>query len=124
MRMSIALQHIFISIHALREESDDYIQQPDENIYEFLSTPSARRATHPVLQVSGRSMYFYPRPPRGERHFSICPSAYFFAISIHALREESDRLFRIDALLSALFLSTPSARRATGIARNHFVTVD
>ena len=34
-----------ISIHALREEGDDYIQQPDENTYEFLSTPSARRAT-------------------------------------------------------------------------------
>ena len=34
---------------------------------EFLSTPSARRATRPVLPVAGRSMYFYPRPPRGGR---------------------------------------------------------
>ena len=56
----------------------------------FLSTPSARRATHPVLQVSGRSMYFYPRPPRGERRPVSRFCAVGYPISIHALREESD----------------------------------
>ena len=78
-----------ISIHALREEGDDYcIILPDiEDL--FLSTPSARRAT-PTCAVNGcilyisihalreegdravyaaaaRSCYFYPRPPRGGR---------------------------------------------------------
>ena len=36
-----------------------------------------------------------------------------WAISIHALREEGDVVMRIIAAWSMLFLSTPSARRAT-----------
>ena len=36
-------------------------------------------------------------------------------ISIHALREEGDVVMRIIAAWSMLFLSTPSARRATSI---------
>ena len=57
----------FISIHALREEGDDYcIILPDiEDL--FLSTPSARRATG-FVDLSG----------------------YVEKISIHALREEGD----------------------------------
>ena len=39
-----------------------------------------------------------------------------FAISIHALREEGDRIDRVKRAISAKFLSTPSARRATGRA--------
>ena len=34
-------------------------------------------------------------------------------ISIHALREEGDRHFNLNAEVLTLFLSTPSARRAT-----------
>ena len=34
-----------ISIHALREEGDRRIDRHDKAIEEFLSTPSARRAT-------------------------------------------------------------------------------
>ena len=34
-----------ISIHALREEGDFIRSMTDEDITEFLSTPSARRAT-------------------------------------------------------------------------------
>ena len=56
----------------------------------FLSTPSARRATH---QTGGR----------------LCSKS----ISIHALREEGDRPSGLPLLLSVRFLSTPSARRAT-----------
>ena len=78
----------------------------------FLSTPSARRATEqarkfiqqtfisihalreegdqPTTSTSKRSSYFYPRPPRGGRpHYSRTAIGY------------------------RLFLSTPSARRAT-----------
>ena len=63
----------------------------------FLSTPSARRATH---QTGGR----------------LCSKS----ISIHALREEGDRTVHGDHLLLNLFLSTPSARRATTAYRAVF----
>ena len=104
-----------ISIHALREEGDVQCERPGKAGKKFLSTPSARRAT---LCPSGwRSCpgYFYPRPPRGGRHkynakctqinlFLSTPSArratcravrdheHQRAISIHALREEGDRM--------------------------------
>ena len=78
----------------------------------FLSTPSARRATHPISGGGTTSPNFYPRPPRGGRlgsfpgpevggQFLSTPSARratytqsitfaFMRISIHALREEGD----------------------------------
>ena len=57
---------------------------------EFLSTPSARRATSGEYTM-----------------FSI------EGISIHALREEGDRRFEQRRRNLQRFLSTPSARRAT-----------
>ena len=57
---------------------------------EFLSTPSARRATD-AGQGNGRGGH----------------------ISIHALREEGDRWLPLFTTLVCGFLSTPSARRAT-----------
>ena len=79
----------------------------------FQSTPSARRATAVPVLLPCNHRYFNPRPPRGERHFLgpiFCrgflfqstpsarratayphPVAGFRLISIHALREESDR---------------------------------
>ena len=104
-----------ISIHALREEGDPCAGPRCLTIKQFLSTPSARRATrHPVqqnqehLQISihalreeGDSLWFlspqvshhfYPRPPRGGR--------------------QGDK---IRAAARTVFLSTPSARRATGV---------
>ena len=82
----------------------------------FLSTPSARRATHgnaelessmdisihalreesdPRLLLSclRESGNFYPRPPRGERLHGYSKSESSMDISIHALREESDGKF-------------------------------
>ena len=81
----------------------------------FLSTSSARRTTAQSGKTSSRYLYFYPRPPRGGRHRAKrpCPSpkghfyprpprggrhgqwpyyAETFAISIHVLREEDDRV--------------------------------
>ena len=56
----------------------------------FLSTPSARRATH-AWQCSGRGLHdFYPRPPRGGRLLSLEQYPIVSVISIHALREEGD----------------------------------
>ena len=101
-----------VSIHALREEGDWQSLQKDLTMDVFLSTPSARRATRRVFlrgaerQVSIHALReegdqccksgiqfllcFYPRPPRGGRHGSAYDAAY-----------------------QILFLSTPSARRAT-----------
>ena len=57
---------------------------------EFLSTPSARRATGWSLMPSSESFNFYPRPPRGGRQADLPPDHYHRTISIHALREEGD----------------------------------
>ena len=87
-----------------------YVQ--NRPIGEFLSTPSARRATASTRFLKLCKVYFYPRPPRGERRhngqmdgiwdiFLSTPSARRATveakvkaqqekISIHALREESD----------------------------------
>ena len=104
----------FISIHALREEGDLRSPERCSGCCQFLSTPSARRATSNspdastiedisihALREEGDSRswsrsiimrHFYPRPPRGGR-----PS------TITAMRT------------AVKFLSTPSARRATGV---------
>ena len=125
-----------ISIHALREEGDpglmarmprrwnNFYPRPPrggrrETLYDallddrFLSTPSARRAT----LRSPRSVYgkddFYPRPPRGGRRPMYGTRPPSRKISIHALREEGDMPSRCSLRSGFVFLSTPSARRAT-----------
>ena len=80
----------------------------------FLSTPSARRATSPPGSVCQAYRYFYPRPPRGGRPHRWRRYSWQWRISIHALREEGDQLSGPVMLLPYQFLSTPSARRATG----------
>ena len=57
---------------------------------QFLSTPSARRATGSHKSHLTKNPYFYPRPPRGGRRRKV--DGHFHAVK---------------------FLSTPSARRAT-----------
>ena len=105
---------ICISIHALREEGDPTTPVTVRCMFLFLSTPSARRAT-----MSGQGSFvptedFYPRPPRGGRRLAKIIGHALNAISIHALREEGDGLLYDYYTLADLFLSTPSARRATG----------
>ena len=79
----------------------------------FLSTPSARRATQKCSEYAASTCNFYPRPPRGGRPGAHRHSGRYDAISIHALREEGDYASRSLSLSVILFLSTPSARRAT-----------
>ena len=101
-----------ISIHALREEGDDFHRRAIYNYHNF-----------------------YPRPPRGGRRPVCGDQKLGQDISIHALREEGDELPTNgkDGLIyfyprpprggrptdtafievDYLFLSTPSARRAT-----------
>ena len=86
-----------ISIHALREEGD---------VMPF--------ADHLRL------INFYPRPPRGGRPDESATEELIRAISIHALREEGDKDDRLSGNPNQIFLSTPSARRATwSLCRNH-----
>ena len=59
--------------------------------FEFLSTPSARRATPPLQRPGRPDQNFYPRPPRGGRLAGLREVGVKTEISIHALREEGDR---------------------------------
>ena len=58
-------------------------------------------------------MNFYPRPPRGGRRLLRGLCSLVFQISIHALREEGDVASNVALTHTVVFLSTPSARRAT-----------
>ena len=80
---------------------------------EFLSTPSARRATCLSNPRGEETLNFYPRPPRGGRPDLNDGEIYEMEISIHALREEGDDLIVAVNAVKVVFLSTPSARRAT-----------
>ena len=101
-----------ISIHALREEGD---VAADAELYvaeKFLSTPSARRATRRSEQSRHVSAYFYPRPPRGGRRLVLLISAgriYFYPRPPRGGRPAPQPV----VTFVNLFLSTPSARRAT-----------
>ena len=124
-----------ISIHALREEGDNEEVDKMSVAEIFLSAPSARRATRAGAQRRRPYSNFYPRPPRGGRHGAPLSGEPFLKISIHALREEGDRPPRCAVCgqrdfyprpprggrqpparrtgMLRIFLSTPSARRAT-----------
>ena len=125
-----------ISIHVLREEGD---LSPCAALLlrlEFLSTPSARRATTERPAIGRHGKNFYPRPPRGGRRprlrcqnqtraisihalreegdlALVVADAGDVPISIHALREEGDVILMYLLTITSVFLSTPSARRAT-----------
>ena len=126
-----------ISIHALREESDAQIVQRYESSIDFYPRPP--RGERPSTSTrTACTCDFYPRPPRGERPVPCVVADDLSEISIHALREESDLLLleltrwttyfyprpprgerpsgRIFSSLKDVFLSTPSARRATTTA--------
>ena len=79
-----------ISIHALREEGDEIYHTRLKLKAEFLSTPSARRATASLHTCQRGWWDFYPRPPRGGRRSGHPASGPSPRISIHALREEGD----------------------------------
>ena len=81
---------LLISIHALREEGDQMVYGRVINVVDF-----------------------YPRPPRGGRLNFTITQPEKSGISIHALREEGDHLHFRPRRGVRLFLSTPSARRAT-----------
>ena len=83
------------------------------SLHIFLSTPSARRATELPEGWEVGDLYFYPRPPRGGRPLVDYRVLNPRNISIHALREEGDIATPTASIAMLIFLSTPSARRAT-----------
>mgnify|MGYP004521421887 CR=1 FL=1 len=79
-----------ISIHALREEGDHIIHVPDKIPYVFLSTPSARRATHGSSTPARTArISIHALREEGDDVKELLPPAHS-VISIHALREEGD----------------------------------
>ena len=85
-----------ISIHALRKEGDK-MEAAVERYIEYISIHALRKEGDSLLDLKHcHVVHFYPRPPQGGR---LC------RIVEQALQEE-------------LFLSTPSARRATGCIRS------
>ena len=86
------------------------------SFFKFLSTPSSRRATGAARHHATVPTYFYPRPPRGGRHniqFSTLISALF--LSTPSARRATT--ITVSSKLIRIFLSTPSARRATVVQR-------
>ena len=65
------------------------------------------------LLAAGRTGYFYPRSPCGERRSGYLQTHQPYAISIHALLAESDRQMPLIRFFPGIFLSTLSLRRAT-----------
>ena len=88
-----------ISIHALREEGDPSGSQGYRRPLEFLSTPSARRATWNSMLGAIQDNIFLSTP---------------------SARRATKHLER--RLRASKFLSTPSARRATGWSWKHMGT--
>ena len=123
-----------ISIHALREEGDvlaAHFHSHEQNFYPrpprggrlvcrpacktpsaFLSTPSARRATHEPPPQAAPSQFLSTPSARRATHFRD-HGCFPPPISIHALREEGDHPLGNVFYGQNAFLSTPSARRAT-----------
>ena len=86
------LSDLRISTHALREEGDPNKSGDPSNVYGFLPTPSARRATRTKAETQATYTDFYPRPPRGGRLLHNRLLQVLVSISTHALREEGDNL--------------------------------
>ena len=84
----------------------------------FLSTPSARRATEMLCKgILGKAISIHALREEGDRRTVMMDMG--IEISIHALREEGDSNGAPSLWPPARFLSTPSARRATGNRPRH-----
>ena len=89
--MTISYSNSMISIHALREEGDNVTTLNYPRIIEFLSTPSARRATSDAGE-SGVALGEFLSTPSARRATRLLGfRIVLFLISIHALREEGDQ---------------------------------
>ena len=108
---SIIVLPLSISIHALREEGDR--RRLEVARHEAISIHALREEGDKSVRVAPhRNGDFYPRPPRGGRPWAVCILplwAYFYPRPPRGGRRKWQ--YTINSLL--VFLSTPSARRAT-----------
>ena len=85
----LQVPEVQISIHALREEGDLRLDQILDLAAEFLSTPSARRATDAVeAKVKAQQISIHALREEGDAAVNDLLQRH--NISIHALREEGD----------------------------------
>ena len=83
------LQHRPISIHALREEGDQFNDLAEDLCMAFLSTPSARRATQrDIIHAAVHQISIHALREEGDH--GLQAGDVQVEISIHALREEGD----------------------------------
>ena len=113
----------FISIHALREEGDTEcicrIHQMHQ--YFYPRPPRGGRPQDEQYRIDHRAD-FYPRPPRGGRLPSLCHSQKPFC-DFYPRPPRGGRQGNTAALsVTTIFLSTPSARRATTMCSSSSVT--
>ena len=124
---------VFLSPPSARRATTPFGASSD-GLFQFLSTPSVRRATVPKFSRLFWICYFYPRPPRGGRpknpfrnnkstHFCPRPPRggrrrrrcrpqswiYFYPRPPRGGRQA----IKVTSGYRCVFLSTPSARRAT-----------
>ena len=83
------------------------------SVMEFLSTPSARRATLTSSSQKTVQMIFLSTPSARRATLTLILTVDGHIIPIHALREEGDLNCPLPSAGNKRFLSTPSARRAT-----------
>ena len=82
----------YISIHALREESDRSFRKPKMAEKEFLSTLSVRRATlRALMRLLENTISIHALREESDIG-DLSDNSATKGISIHALREESDRV--------------------------------
>ena len=103
----------FISIHALCEEGDADTTDKSKQRMEFLSTPSARRATQTVVLPAVEGVISIHALCEEGDEYLYRSYHTLGGISIHALCEEGDLQTDRVQVENHTFLSTPSARRAT-----------
>ena len=104
---------LFLSTPSARRATVDTITKAIA--WKFLSTPSARRATQAggAARLPGEISIHALREEGDGGQFRRSLGR---RISIHALREEGDAAHAVRLIAAGLFLSTPSARRATSPA--------
>ena len=101
-----------ISIHALREEGDTVPSSETTSVEDFYPRPPRGGRLQPVFQGENCCLNFYPRPPRGGRPINLGSGAMrgdFYPRPPRGGRRRAENVVTADTL----FLSTPSARRAT-----------
>ena len=101
-----------ISIHALREEGDAGQARKAKQIQDFYPRPP-RGGRHRLFIEDSYACHFYPRPPRGGRRLPRRVRCIFRQNFYPRPPRGGRRVARLFPLCKGVFLSTPSARRAT-----------